>query len=185
MGCHFLFQGTIPTQGLNPLPLHWQGRFIYHWATRETHISDHQVMLHSWLCKHPVPLAFAEADLRSCFPWWLSGKEPTGQCRRPGFNPWVRKIPWRRKWQPTLVFLLGESHGQRSLEGYSPWVAESAQWSRGAGDTLAWLAWEEDLTLLQASESQQFGSLYLGQDEPGSSWENDLQLSWDNNRSWK
>ena len=185
MGCHFLFQGTIPTQGLNPLPLHWQGRFIYHWATRETHISDHQVMLHSWLCKHPVPLAFAEADLRSCFPWWLSGKESTGQCRRPGFNPWVRKIPWRRKWQPTLVFLLGESHGQRSLEGYSPWVAESAQWRRGAGDTLAWLAWEEDLTLLQASESQQFGSLYLGQNEPGSSWENDLQLSWDNNRSWK
>ena len=37
------------------------------------------------------------------------------------FNPWVRKIPWRRKWQPTLVFLLGESHEQRSLAGYSPW----------------------------------------------------------------
>ena len=32
------------------------------------------------------------------------------QCRRPGFNPWVRKIPWRRKWQPTLVFLLGKFH---------------------------------------------------------------------------
>ena len=36
------------------------------------------------------------------------------------FNPWVRKIPWRRKWQPTPVFLPGESHGQRSLGGYSP-----------------------------------------------------------------
>ena len=36
------------------------------------------------------------------------------------FNPWVRKIPWRRKWQPTPVFLPGESHGQRSLAGYSP-----------------------------------------------------------------
>ena len=34
---------------------------------------------------------------------------------------WVRKIPWRRKWQPTSVFLPGESHGQRSLVGYSPW----------------------------------------------------------------
>ena len=33
----------------------------------------------------------------------------------------ISKIPWRRKWQPTLVFLLGESHGQRSLVGYSPW----------------------------------------------------------------
>ena len=38
-----------------------------------------------------------------------------------GFNPWVGKIPWRRKWQPTLVFLHGKSHGQRSLVGYSPW----------------------------------------------------------------
>ena len=36
-------------------------------------------------------------------------------------NPWVGKIPWRRKWQPTPVFLPGESHGQRSLVGYSPW----------------------------------------------------------------
>ena len=37
------------------------------------------------------------------------------------FNPWAGKIPWRRKWQPTPVFLPGESHGQRSLAGYSPW----------------------------------------------------------------
>ena len=40
--------------------------------------------------------------------------------RRLRLDPWVRKIPWRRKWQPTPVFLLGESHGQSSLEGYSP-----------------------------------------------------------------
>ena len=40
--------------------------------------------------------------------------------RRRGFNPWVRKIPWRRKWQPTPVFLPGESHGQRSLAGSGP-----------------------------------------------------------------
>ena len=43
------------------------------------------------------------------------------QCRRPGFDPWVWKIPWRRAWQPALVFLPGAFHGQRSLEGYSPW----------------------------------------------------------------
>ena len=42
-------------------------------------------------------------------------------CGRPGFDPWVGKIPWRRKWQPTPVFLPGESHGWRSLLGYSPW----------------------------------------------------------------
>ena len=40
--------------------------------------------------------------------------------KRLGFDPWVGKIPWRRKWQPTPVVLPGESHGQRSLVGYSP-----------------------------------------------------------------
>ena len=43
---------------------------------------------------------------------------------------WVRKIPCRRKWQPTPVFLLGESHGQRSLAGYSPWGRKSWTWLR-------------------------------------------------------
>ena len=40
--------------------------------------------------------------------------------KTPVFNPWVGKIPWRRAWQPTAVFLPGESHGQRSLVGYGP-----------------------------------------------------------------
>ena len=43
------------------------------------------------------------------------------QCRRPRFDPRVRKIPWRRKWQPTPVFLPRESHGQKNLGGYRPW----------------------------------------------------------------
>ena len=43
------------------------------------------------------------------------------QCRRLGFNPCVRKIPWRRKWQPPPVFLPGKIYGQKSLVGYSPW----------------------------------------------------------------
>ena len=43
------------------------------------------------------------------------------QYRRAGFDPWVRKIPWRREWQPTPVFLPAESHGQRSPVGYSLW----------------------------------------------------------------
>ena len=53
-----------------------------------------------------------------------SGKELACQCRRHKrlrFDPWVREIPWRRAWQPTLVFLPGESQGQRNLESYSPW----------------------------------------------------------------
>ena len=44
-----------------------------------------------------------------------------GDNKRCEFNPWLRKIPWKRAWQPTLVFLPGESHGERSLVGYSPW----------------------------------------------------------------
>ena len=44
-----------------------------------------------------------------------------GNVRDAGYNLWVRKILWRRAWQPTSVFLPGESHGQRSLAGYSPW----------------------------------------------------------------
>ena len=47
--------------------------------------------------------------------WWLSGKESPCQCRGHRFHPWVRKIPWRRKWQSTPVFLPGKSHGQRNL----------------------------------------------------------------------
>ena len=43
------------------------------------------------------------------------------QCRRRGFDSWVGKISWRRKWQSTPVFLPGKSHGWRSLAGYSPW----------------------------------------------------------------
>ena len=58
------------------------------------------------------------------FPCCTSGKEPACQCRRHQrhqFDPWIGKILWIRKWQPTPVFLSRESHGQRSLVGPSPW----------------------------------------------------------------
>ena len=62
--------------------------------------------------------------LSSALAGGASGKESICQCRRcerGGFDLWVRKIPWRRKWQSTPVFLPGKFHGQRSLAGYSPW----------------------------------------------------------------
>ena len=52
---------------------------------------------------------------------WLRRESICLQCGRPRFNPWVGKIPWRRKGQPTPVLFPGKPHGQRSLVGYSPW----------------------------------------------------------------
>ena len=66
---------------------------------------------------------FTSVCLNKGFPDGVSGKEHNSQCRRHKrhrFDPWVGKIPWKRAWQPTPVFLPGESHRQRSLAGYSP-----------------------------------------------------------------
>ena len=52
------------------------------------------------------------------------------QCRKRRLDPWARKISWRRKWQPTLVFLPGESQGQRSLAGHSPWGQEESDMTK-------------------------------------------------------
>ena len=60
----------------------------------------------------------------SRLPWWQGGKESAYQCRRHkgcGFDPWVGKILWRRKWQPAPVVFPVKFRGQRSLVGYSPW----------------------------------------------------------------
>ena len=75
-------------------------------------------------------------------PGWLSGKESACQCRRHRrleFSPWVGKTPWRRKWQPTPVFLPGEFHGQRSLVGYSPWSRKESDTIEGVTVMCYWL----------------------------------------------
>ena len=54
-------------------------------------------------------------------PWWPRQWRISLQSRRPGFDPWIGKIPWRREWLSTPVLLPGESHGQRGLVGYCPW----------------------------------------------------------------
>ena len=71
-------------------------------------------------------------------PRWRSSKESAYQCRthrRCRFDPWVRKIPWRRKWQPTSVFLHGKSQGQRSLVGYSSWGHKESDTTEGPTTT--------------------------------------------------
>ena len=68
------------------------------------------------------------------FPGGTSGKEPACQCRRqkrPGFDPWVGKFPWRKAQQPIPVFLPGEPHGQRNLAGYSPWSRRESYMAKG------------------------------------------------------
>ena len=75
---------------------------------------------HSVLCTQGISHLLVTGG----FPGGAGGKEPAGQCRRHercGFHSWVGKTPWRRAWQPTPVLLCGESHGRRSLVGYSPW----------------------------------------------------------------
>ena len=92
---------------------------------RETdiHTESKQPRFRDILCVRYL-LTFDVNHLMEGLPRWLSGKASTCQSRRSKrctFNPWVGKIPWRRIWQPTLAFLPGECHGQRSLVGYSPW----------------------------------------------------------------
>ena len=60
---------------------------------------------------------------------------PGGSDRRPGFDPWVGKIPWRREWQPTPVFVPRKFHGQRNLAGYSPWGHKESETIEGLSHT--------------------------------------------------
>ena len=74
-------------------------------------------------------------------PWWPSSKESACQFRRREFNPWVKKIPWRREWQPTPVSLPGKSHGQRSLAGYSLWGHKESDMSEEPPKHMVYLFW--------------------------------------------
>ena len=75
-------------------------------------------MKNLWL---QMPLIRRVTDWEKAYVNHIYGRHIACQCRRLRFNPWVRKIPWRRKWQPTPVFLPGKFHGLRSLVGYSSW----------------------------------------------------------------
>ena len=105
------------------------GRQIpYHWATREVLYVYLLTIWSSYLqtvfSHFPNIYIYIFSIAYLGFPDGTSCKESTYQCRwhkRCEFDPWMRKIPWRRAWQPTPVFLSGESHGQRSLASYNPW----------------------------------------------------------------
>ena len=82
-----------------------------------------------WGCKESDMTDWTKLICILGLPRWLSAKESACQCRRwkwLEFDHWVRKIHWRRKWQPNPVFLPGESHGQWTLVGYSPWGSKES-----------------------------------------------------------
>ena len=98
----------------------------------------------------------SDRALRSSRAWlcvcrWLNGKESTCQCRRHGFDPWVGKIPRRRK-KPTPVFLPGKSHGQRSLVGYSPWGCKELDTTERLNKNNM-LGWKEEMVMLHVVSS--------------------------------
>ena len=97
------------------------------WCCKESGTTEQPSNTRTFLAPWPRPLLIHEARslLEGYFDTGMKkggadDKESACQYKRRGFNPWVGKIPWRRKWQPAPAFLPGESHGQRSLVGYSP-----------------------------------------------------------------
>ena len=103
--------GLIPDRGTRS---HMPQFKILHAAARRS--SMPQLRQHSQINKEKIFWTSLVAQLVTNLP------ASAGRCKRCRFDPWVTKIPWRRKWQPPLVFLPGESNGQRNLAGYSPWV---------------------------------------------------------------
>ena len=81
------------------------------WEQRRSTERDRYVLRVGSTC------CFQHGLLEEGFPWWLRKQRICLQCRSPGFDPWVRRILWRREGQRTPVFLPGEIHGQRSLVG--------------------------------------------------------------------
>ena len=89
---------------------------------KEIYSKVHLLALITFLMKFANAIYYNLSDYYDMgLSWWLSGRESACQYWRHRFDPWVGKIPWRRKWQPTPVFLPGKSHRQRRLAGYSPW----------------------------------------------------------------
>ena len=104
------------SKSVSSLSLHWKGIVFMSSFQTEFHCFQHLTHPEAGLAAHRVDLQRIELGL----PRWLRQQRICLQCRRPRFNPWVGKIPWRREGLPTPVVLPGEFHGQRSLAGYSP-----------------------------------------------------------------
>ena len=101
-------KAIFPTQGSN-LGLLCCRRILYGLSHQGSHNSYNVLIGPTVLWRGGVLLGYSVL------------RNPSVKCRRPGFSPWIRKIPCRRKWQPTPASLPEKSHRQRRLVGYSPW----------------------------------------------------------------
>ena len=125
--CHLGGQRSAPTalsvprageRGV-PFPHPLSSPSLSYWWWKEKHCLPQKRDQHCWR-NRALNVCIRETRASP----WLRGKESARQCgrhRKCRFDPWVGKIPWRRKWQPTPVFLPGKFHGQRSLVVYSLW----------------------------------------------------------------
>ena len=95
--CHLMYKGMMDWAIHSPCP-------------SRCHLTSLHAFYFCYGCVNIHVYMFLSGLLR-----WLSGNESAWQCRRCRFDPWVRKMPWRRDWQATLVFLPGKSHRRRRL----------------------------------------------------------------------
>ena len=125
-------QPGSPIHGILQATLEWvtiSFSNAWRWKVTVKSLSHVQLFTTPWTAAYQAPLSMGFSGKSTgvgCHCLLLgsdyrSAKEATCQCWSWGSDPWVRKIPWRKKWQPTAVFLPEKSHGQRSLAGYSSW----------------------------------------------------------------
>ena len=104
------------------------------------------------------------------------GRKEGNKCKKCGSDPWVRKTPWRRKWQPALIFLLGKSHVQRSLVGYSPWgckESDTTERTQSVGGTSLNNYWGSTIILGKRETKHKMLFLYSRR---GNSWQGIKQV---------
>jgi len=180
-GCHFLLQGIFPTQGSNPVSaslalaggffttkppaclcpfLNAITKFFHRPQTSEPYLIGADLDSDPHLSPQGYNSLPRESPIDSIqirrsigLPGWLRGWSICLQCGRPGFDPWVGKIPWRRKWQPTPIFLLGKSHGWRCLAGYSPQGRKESDMTEQLHFTLLGF-WSCKCTVVREGESK-------------------------------
>ena len=150
--CRFWFCRS----GVGPVILHFETNRLSEDCTLSGKVLSHTLLLTSWECfylgvwgtqgtRERTEVVMFQLRLKlsrvgaSLLAQWQRIRL---QCRRRGFHPWVGKIPWRREWLPTPVFLPGESHRQKSLVGYSPWGRKESYVTEWLNSS--WVEWRRD-----------------------------------------